>query len=162
MSLHEHSIASLEGEPLDLGSLRGKAVLVVNVASRCGFTPQYEGLQRVQERFSERGFTVLGFPCNQFLEQEPGTPEEIREFCTTNFGVTFPLSEKIDVNGPDRHPIFEELTHAADSGGEAGDVLWNFEKFLVSREGEPVVRFRTAVDPEDPELLEAIEAALPG
>lgn len=159
--LHDHPIATLEGEPLDAASLRGKAVLVVNVASRCGFTPQYEGLQRIHDQLSERGFSVFGIPCNQFLEQEPGTAEEIRAFCTTSYGVTFPLSEKIEVNGPGRHPIFEELTKTPDAAGEAGDVQWNFEKFVVSPEGVPVARFRTGVDPEDPDLLAAIEAVLP-
>ncbi len=161
MSLQDIPVNTLAGEPSSLGEHRGKAALIVNVASKCGFTPQYEGLQRLQDRYGDRGFTVVGFPCNQFLEQEPGTADEIREFCTTNYGVTFPLYEKIDVNGENRHPIYQELTVTADAEGEAGDIKWNFEKFLISRDGEIVRRFRPETEPEAEEVVSAIEAQLP-
>jgi glutathione peroxidase len=134
---------------------------LVNVASRCGLTPQYTKLEQLQRTYAERGFTVLGFPCNQFGGQEPGTAEQIATFCSSTYGVTFPLYEKIDVNGPDRHPVYEELTAGPDAGGTAGDVQWNFEKFLVSPSGEIVGRFRPRTEPDDPELVAALEAQLP-
>ena len=161
MPIYDAEINTLEGSPADLGQYEGKALLVVNVASKCGLTPQYEGLQKLHEEYAARGFEVLGFPCNQFMGQEPGTAEEIREFCDTSYGVTFPLFEKVDVNGDQRHPIFAELTDAADASGEAGDVKWNFEKFLVSPDGKVVGRFRPQVSPEDPDLVAAIEEQLP-
>jgi glutathione peroxidase len=161
MSIYDPSIHSLDGEDTSLAAYRGKAVLVVNVASKCGLTPQYEGLERLQRTYGDRGFTVLGFPCNQFAGQEPGTAEEISTFCSTTYGVTFPLMEKIDVNGDARHPIYQELTAVPDDAGEAGDVQWNFEKFLLSPDGEIVHRFRPTVDPEAPEVTDAIEAVLP-
>src|SRR5579884_1022161 len=130
MSIYEVPIASIKGEPLDLNRYQGKAVLVVNVASKCGLTPQYTGLENLQKNYGSRGFTVLGVPCNQFAGQEPGTPEEIETFCSTTYGVSFPLTEKVDVNGPRRHPLYKELTETADAEGAAGDVQWNFEKFL--------------------------------
>jgi glutathione peroxidase len=135
----------------------GKTVLVVNVASKCGLTPQYEGLERLQKRFGGDAFTVLGVPCNQFMGQEPGTPEEIAEFCSTTYGVSFPLTEKIDVNGDNRHRLYTELTAVADGAGDAGDVQWNFEKFLVGADGS-VTRFRPTVDPEADEIIAAIES----
>lgn len=135
----------------------GKTVLVVNVASKCGLTPQYEGLERLQKRFGGDSFTVLGVPCNQFMGQEPGTPEEIAEFCSATYGVSFPLTEKIDVNGDDRHRLYTELTAVADAAGDAGDVQWNFEKFLVGADGS-VTRFRPTVDPEADEIVAAIES----
>ena len=161
MALYDIPIRNLSGEDTSLDPYRGKALLVVNVASKCGLTPQYEGLERLQKRFGDRGFSVLGFPCNQFAGQEPGSAEEIQEFCSATYGVTFPLFEKIDVNGAQRHPIYEQLTAVADDDGEAGDVQWNFEKFLVSPEGEVVHRFRPGVDPEAPAVVDALEAALP-
>jgi glutathione peroxidase len=136
-------------------------VLVVNVASRCGLTPQYTGLEQLQERYGERGFTVLGVPCNQFGEQEPGSAQEIQTFCSTTYGVSFPMTEKLEVNGPGRHPLYETLTATADHAGEAGDVQWNFEKFLVSADGRPAARFRPMVEPESQELTDAIESQLP-
>lgn len=160
MSIHDIPLRSLAGEPATLPT--GTTLLIVNVASKCGFTPQYAGLERLHERFAEHGFTVVGFPCNQFSGQEPGTAEQIQEFCSTTYGVTFPLFEKTDVNGPDRHPLYAELTNTPDSGGEAGDVRWNFEKFLVSPSGAVVGRFRTRTDPAAPEIVDAIEANLPG
>ena len=135
----------------------GKTVLVVNVASKCGLTPQYEGLERLQKRFGGDSFTVLGVPCNQFMGQEPGTPEQIAEFCSATYGVSFPLTEKIDVNGEARHRLYAELTAVADAAGDAGDVQWNFEKFLVGADGS-VTRFRPTVDPEADEIVAAIES----
>jgi len=162
MSIYEHPIHSLTGEELSVGGLEGRALLIVNVASKCGLTPQYEGLERLQQTYGDRGFTVLGIPCNQFAGQEPGGPEEIATFCSATYGVTFPMTEKIDVNGDGRHPIYAELTAHPDADGEAGDIQWNFEKFLVSPEGDVVHRFRPMVDPEAPEVIDAIESVLPG
>jgi glutathione peroxidase len=161
-TIYEPTIHTLSGEDTSLGDFEGKALLLVNVASKCGLTPQYEGLERLQRTYGDRGFSVLGFPCNQFAGQEPGTSDEIAEFCSATYGVSFPLYEKIDVNGSDRHPIYDQLTAVPDTEGEAGDVQWNFEKFLVSPEGEIVRRFRPTVDPEAPEVTDAIEASLPG
>jgi glutathione peroxidase len=160
MSLYDHQLNRLDGSSLDLHEYEGKALLIVNVASKCGLTPQYEGLERLQETYGERGFSVLGVPCNQFLGQEPGSPEEIATFCSTTYGVTFPLAEKVDVNGDARHPLFEELTAVPDGEGKAGDVAWNFEKWLVAP-GGAVTRFRPQVEPEDPAVVGAIEQALP-
>ena len=160
MSLYDTKINALDGSPIDLRDYEGKALLVVNVASKCGLTPQYTALQQLHESYGDKGFEVLGFPCNQLMGQEPGTPEEIREFCDTNYQVTFPLFEKIDVNGAHRHPVYEELTQAPDADGEAGDVKWNFEKFLVSPSGEVVARFRPQVAPDDPAVISAIEQHL--
>ncbi|HMK99598.1 MAG TPA: glutathione peroxidase [Acidimicrobiales bacterium] len=161
-AIYDIPIRTLQGEPSSLAPHRGKALLLVNVASRCGLTPQYAGLQELQDRYGERGFSVLGFPCNQFLEQEPGTAQEIAEFCSVNYGVSFPLFEKIDVNGPGRHPLYELLTSATDAEGQGGDIQWNFEKFLVSPGGEVVARFRPKVEPQDPALVQAVESSLPG
>jgi glutathione peroxidase len=158
---YDQPLETLEGEPVTLSEYKGKALLIVNVASRCGFTPQYESLQKLYDTYKERGFEVLGFPCNQFLEQEPGTAEEIRSFCSTTYGVSFPLFSKIEVNGENRHPLYATLTQAADHKGEAGDVKWNFEKFLVSPDGEVVGRFSTKLSPEHPAIVEAIEKTLP-
>jgi glutathione peroxidase len=155
------NLHTLAGEPLDTSELDGRAVLVVNVASRCGLTPQYTGLEHLQERFGERGLTVLGVPCNQFGEQEPGSAEEIETFCSTTYGVSFPMTEKLDVNGPGRHPLYSTLSETTDAAGEAGDIQWNFEKFLVSADGRPVARFRPTVEPESDELIAAIESELP-
>ena len=148
-------LTALDGTALP--ATDGKTVLVVNVASKCGLTPQYEGLERLQKRFGGDSFTVLGVPCNQFMGQEPGTPEEIAEFCSATYGVSFPLTEKIDVNGDDRHRLYSELTAVADATGDAGDVQWNFEKFLVGADGS-VTRFRPTVDPEADEIIAAIES----
>jgi glutathione peroxidase len=160
MSIYDLPINSLEGTPGQLSELKGKVTLVVNVASACGLTPQYTGLEKIHEQYADQGFSVLGFPCNQFMSQEPGTPEEIREFCDSNYGVTFPLFEKIDVNGAQRHPIYAELTKAADAEGHDGDIRWNFEKFLVAGDGTVIARFAPTVDPEAPELIAAIESAI--
>jgi glutathione peroxidase len=160
-ALHEIPLTAIDGNPLDLDGFAGRALLVVNVASRCGFTPQYEGLQRLHERYRERGFSVLGVPCNQFAGQEPGTAEEVVAFCSSTYQVTFPLSEKLEVNGRRRHPLYRRLTAVADAEGVAGDVRWNFEKFLVSPSGEVVARFRPPTEPEDDELVSALERVLP-
>jgi glutathione peroxidase len=151
---------ALDGTPLDAQSLDGRAVLVVDVASKCGLTPQYEGLERLQQRFGGERFTVLGVPCNQFGGQEPGTSEEIATFCSMTYGATFPLTAKLEVNGDGRHPLYARLTATPDAEGEAGDIQWNFEKFLVSPAGEVLARFRPMVVPEDPQVVAAIEAAL--
>jgi glutathione peroxidase len=160
MSIYDVDITDIEGQPLDLSEYKGRPVLVVNVASKCGLTPQYTGLENLQKRFGERGFSVLGVPCNQFGGQEPGTAEEIQTFCSTTYGVTFPITEKMDVNGAHRHPLFTELTATPDTQGEAGDIQWNFEKFLVSPAGDVVARFRPRTEPESEEVVEAIEAVL--
>ncbi|MFE4022203.1 glutathione peroxidase [Streptomyces sp. NPDC059101] len=161
MSLYDIPLRTLTGEPASLADYRGKALLVVNVASKCGLTPQYTGLEQLQQQFADRGFSVLGFPSNQFAGQEPGTAEEIATFCSTTYGVSFPLFEKTDVNGEHRHPLYAELTGTADAEGAAGDVQWNFEKFLIDPSGTVAGRFRPRTEPEAAELVAAIEAALP-
>ncbi|MEU8530263.1 MULTISPECIES: glutathione peroxidase [Streptomyces] len=161
MSLYDIPLKTLSGDPISLADFRDRAVLVVNVASKCGLTPQYAGLERLQKEYGEKGFTVLGVPCNQFAGQEPGSADEIQTFCSATYGVTFPLLEKTDVNGADRHPLYQELTRVTDAEGEAGDIQWNFEKFLIGRDGE-VTRFRPRTEPDAPEVLAAIEAQLAG
>jgi len=162
MSIYDAPVQTLAGEPANLADYKGKALLVVNVASQCGLTPQYTGLQQLHETYSDRGFEVLGFPCNQFGAQEPGSPEEIEQFCSVNYGVSFPMFEKIEVNGPGQHPVYTELTAVPDAEGKAGDIQWNFEKFLVGPDGTVIARFRPLMDPEDPAIISAIEANLPG
>jgi glutathione peroxidase len=159
MSIYDIPVHTLADEPSSLAAFEGSTVLIVNVASKCGLTPQYEGLEALQKRFGGDTFSVVGFPSNQFAGQEPGTAEEIQTFCSTNYGVTFPLFEKIDVNGEDRHPIYAELTASSDAEGYTGDIRWNFEKFLVGPDGT-VQRFAPQVVPEDPAIVEAIEALL--
>jgi glutathione peroxidase len=161
MSVFDTQIAALDGGANPLAALAGKAVLVVNVASKCGLTPQYSALQELQDRYATKGFSVVGVPCNQFMGQEPGTASEIAEFCSTSYHVTFPLTEKVDVNGDQRHPLFVSLTQTPDAAGEAGDIKWNFEKFLVGPTGDVVARFRPQVTPDDPAIIAAIEGALP-
>jgi glutathione peroxidase len=161
MSIYDVPIHALDGGPADLHDYQDKAVLLVNVASKCGLTPQYTGLEKIHEKYKDRGFSVVGVPCNQFGEQEPGTPEEIKTFCSTTYGVTFPMTEKIEVNGDGRHPLYQQLVDVPDAAdGHTGDIRWNFEKFLVGPGGD-VTRFGPMVDPEAPELVEAIEKALP-
>jgi glutathione peroxidase len=154
-------IRTLQGTPIKLADFQGRALLLVNVASKCGLTPQYEALEVLHEKLAPRGFSVIGFPCNQFGGQEPGTPEQIQTFCSMSYGVTFPMTEKIDVNGASRHPIYRELTQVADAEGKAGDIRWNFEKFVVSADGSTITRFGPQVVPDDPALLAAVEAGLP-
>jgi glutathione peroxidase len=161
-SAYELPLTTLSGEALDPSLLWGRAALIVNVASRCGLTPQYDGLQRLYDRYRDRGLVVLGTPCDQFGGQEPGTAEEIAAFCSTEYSVTFPLTEKLEVNGHERHPLYALLSAVPDESGTAGDLRWNFEKFLVSPRGEPVARFSPTTSPESEPLVEAIEAILPG
>jgi glutathione peroxidase len=162
MSIYDVSINRLDGTPADLRDYDRKAVLVVNVASQCGLTPQYTGLEQIHEQFADRGFTVLGVPCNQFGAQEPGSAEEIAAFCSTSYGVTFPVTEKVEVNGDDRHPLYRQLVDVPDAEGHTGDIRWNFEKFLVAPGGEVVARFNPMVEPTADEVVEAVEKALPG
>ena len=162
MTVHDIDLQTLSGDAATLGDFAGSTILVVNVASQCGLTPQYAGLQRLYEQFADRGLVVAGFPCNQFGAQEPGTSEEISEFCSVNYSVTFPMFAKIDVNGPDRHPLYTELTEVTDAEGKAGDIQWNFEKFLVGPDGKVLARFRPLTEPEAPEVVSAIEASLAG
>ena len=160
MSIFTRSISSLSGTPHLLSAVEGKVVLIVNVASKCGLTPQYEQLEQLQKKYADRNFSVVGVPCNQFLGQEPGSAEEIQTFCSTTYGVTFPLTEKIDVNGDHRHPLYSDLVSVADAEGVDGDIRWNFEKFLINREGDVVARFHPKTAPDAPEVISAIEAAL--
>ena len=160
MTLYDIPVKTLSGEDSSLGAHAGKTLLVVNVASKCGLTPQYATLEALHTRLADRGFAVVGFPCNQFMGQEPGTAEEIEEFCSTTYGVTFPMFEKIEVNGEGRHPIYDELTAVPDADGAAGDVQWNFEKFLIDGDGEVVARFRPRTTPDSPEVIAAIERLL--
>jgi glutathione peroxidase len=161
MSIYDVEIERLQGGPADLAQYRGKTVLVVNVASKCGLTPQYEELQRLQETYADRGFTVLGVPCNQFMEQEPGTAEEIAEFCSATYGVSFPMTEKVEVNGPGRHPLYAGLVTTPDATGHSGDIRWNFEKFLVAPGGTVAARFSPQAEPDSDEVIQAVEKALP-
>lgn len=160
---HELTLTSLDGEDLPLAPFKGKVVLVVNVASKCGLTPQYAGLEHLYQQYRARGFSVLGLPCNQFAAQEPGSADEIRDFCTLTYGVSFPLSSKVEVNGPQRHPLY--LLLAGEGAEFPGDISWNFEKFLVGPDGRVLERFSPRIAPEDPQLIQALEkalAALPG
>ena len=162
MAIYDPEVEALDGSPAELSDYQGKALLIVNVASQCGLTPQYSGLQALHEEYGDRGFAVLGFPCNQFGAQEPGTADEIAAFCETNYAVTFPMFSKIEVNGDGRHALYEQLTVFADDEGEAGDIQWNFEKFLVSADGDVVRRFRPLTTPDDPAVVSAIEEQLEG
>jgi glutathione peroxidase len=155
------ALTTIDGKPATLAELSAGATLIVNVASKCGLTPQYTALQKLANDYGDRGLTVVGVPCNQFMGQEPGTADEIQAFCSTTYAVTFPLLEKTDVNGDDRHPLYTELTKAVDSDGQAGDIQWNFEKFLVAPGGEVINRFRPRTEPDAPEVISAIEAVLP-
>lgn len=160
-NISDIALTTIDGEATTLTELSSGATLIVNVASKCGLTPQYTALEKLAETYGPRGLTVVGVPCNQFMGQEPGTADEIKEFCSTTYGVTFPLLAKTDVNGDDRHPLYAALTEATDAGGEAGDIQWNFEKFLVAPGGEIVNRFRPRTEPDAPEVISAIEAVLP-
>jgi glutathione peroxidase len=159
MNIYDIPLHTLNGDDATLAPYAGQTALIVNVASKCGLTPQYAGLEELQERYSAHGFNVVGIPCNQFMGQEPGSAEEIQTFCSTTYGVTFPLFEKVDVNGDERHPLYAELTQATGTDGYTGDIRWNFEKFLLGPDGA-VQRFAPQVTPEDPVLVAAIEAAL--
>jgi glutathione peroxidase len=159
-SIHEIELPMLNGKAASLAAYAGKVILAVNTASKCGFTPQYGGLQALQDRYSAKGFMVLGFPCNQFFRQEPGTAEDIQSFCSINYGVTFPMFAKLDVKGANQHPLYAILSQFPDGAGKAGNVAWNFEKFLVDKDGHVVRRFRSKVEPESPEVVKAIESLL--
>jgi len=159
MSLNDIPLVTIDGQPTSLAQYDDKVKLIVNVASRCGLTPQYKKLEELQKKYADRGFTVLGFPSNQFL-QELGSSEAIAQFCSNTYGVTFPIFEKIRVNGRNQHPLYTELTKAPDAAGKAGKIKWNFEKFVVTPSGE-VHRFRPTVEPDDPQILEVIETSLP-
>ncbi len=161
MTIFDVAIAGGTDSAANLTPQPGVATLVVNVASKCGLTPQYNGLERLQEKYAGRGFTVLGVPCNQFGGQEPGSAEEIAEFCSATYGVSFPLTEKVEVNGDGRHPLYAELVDVPDAEGYTGDIRWNFEKFLVGPSGEVVARFGPRTEPEDEQVVKAIEATLP-
>jgi glutathione peroxidase len=161
MTVTEIALTTLDGRPMALADYSERAVLVVNVASKCGLTPQYSALEQLAQDYAERGLTVLGVPCNQFKGQEPGTAEDIQAFCSATYGVTFPLLAKSEVNGPDQHPLYAELTKTPDADGQAGDVQWNFEKFLIAPGGKVVNRFRPRTVPNAPEVVAAIEAVLP-
>ncbi|MDT0421757.1 MULTISPECIES: glutathione peroxidase [Streptomyces] len=160
MTVHDVEISALQGGPAQLDQYRGKTVLVVNVASRCGLTPQYEGLERLHETYRDRGFTVLGVPCNQFMGQEPGSADEIADFCSATYGVTFPMTEKVEVNGENRHPLYRELVDVPDAEGHSGDIRWNFEKFLIGPDGAVVARFAPPTEPESAEVVAAIEKTI--
>ena len=157
-SLYDIPLKDIDGKDASLASYRGKVLLIVNVASKCGYTPQYKGLEELQQKYKDKGFTVLGFPCNQFGGQEPGTAEEIKQFCSSKYNVSFPLFTKIDVNGPNRHALYTEL--AGGGSPYAGDIKWNFSKFLIGRDGKIIRRFESKVAPDSPELVQAVEAAL--
>jgi glutathione peroxidase len=161
MSILNAEIARLDGSPATLGELTGgQPALLVNVASRCGLTPQYTALEELHERYADRGFAVVGVPCNQFGQQEPGSSEEIAEFCSATYGVTFPMTEKVDVNGEQRHEVYRTLVETPNEKGETGDITWNFEKFLVDGEGGVVARFSPRVVPDDPTIVRAVEDLL--
>ncbi|HEV2345185.1 MAG TPA: glutathione peroxidase [Actinocrinis sp.] len=160
MGIKNIPLTALDGSPTSIAEHTDKAVLVVNVASQCGLTPQYTALEELHKTYSGQGFSVVGFPCNQFGEQEPGTAEEIATFCSTAYGVTFPLFSKIEVNGENRNPVYDELTQTADTEGYTGDIRWNFEKFLLDGEGNVVARFNPRVEPDDPRVVAAIKALL--
>ncbi len=159
MSLMDIPFHTIDGEPTSLAAFAGKVILVVNVASRCGLAPQYEKLEQLQEKYGDRGFTVIGFPSNQFL-QELSSTDAIKEYCSTTWGVTFPMMEKVRLNGRSAHPLYTELKKAPDAEGKAGRIKWNFEKFVLTPDGT-VHRFRPTVEPDAPEIVELIEQSLP-
>ncbi len=157
-SIYDISVKTIDAKTVKLDEYKNKVILVVNVASQCGYTPQYDGLESIYEKYKSQGFVVLGFPCNQFGEQEPGTNEEIKAFCSSKFNVKFPLFDKIEVNGTNRHPLYTLL--AGKSSVFAGDITWNFNKFLIGRDGKMIMRYDSSITPESKELTEAIEQAL--
>ncbi|HEY6487724.1 MAG: glutathione peroxidase [Terracidiphilus sp.] len=159
-SIYDFTMKSIDGQPVSLNSYHGKVVLLVNVASRCGFTPQYTGLESVYEKYKDRGLVIVGVPANNFAQQEPGTNEEIKKFCSTKYNVSFPMMAKVSVLGDDETPLYRFLTDKSTSPKVAGDIKWNFTKFLFDRNGNPVARFEPAVTPDSPEVTAAIEATL--
>lgn len=159
-SVLDFNLKSIDGKPAPLSQYQGKVVLIVNVASRCGYTPQYEGLERVYEKYKDKGFVILGFPANNFGAQEPGTDEEIKTFCSSKYSVTFPMYSKISVKGEDIHPLYKFLTDKSTNPTTGGDIKWNFTKFLVGKDGKVITRFESAITPESPDVTGAIEKAL--
>ncbi|MBX3244426.1 MAG: glutathione peroxidase [Acidobacteria bacterium] len=159
-SMYEFTMKDIDGKDVKLETYKGKVVMIVNTASRCGNTPQYEGLQKIYDKYKDKGFIVLGFPANNFMGQEPGSDEEIKEFCTLNYNVSFPMFSKISVKGADQHPFYSFLTHKETNPGFEGDITWNFEKFLADKDGKIIARFTPKTKPEDPKVIEAIEKAL--
>jgi glutathione peroxidase len=159
-SIYDFTMKSIDGQPVSLGSYSGKVVLLVNVASKCGFTPQYAGLEALYEKYKDRGLVIVGIPANNFAQQEPGTNEEIKKFCSNKYNVTFPMMAKVSVLGDDQAPLYAFLTGKSTNSQFAGDVQWNFTKFLFDRSGHPVARFEPATTPDSPEVKAAIEAAL--
>jgi glutathione peroxidase len=159
-SIHEFTLNSIDGQPVPLAQFKGQVVLIVNVASRCGFTPQYAGLEALYEKYKDRGFVVLGFPANNFLWQEPGTNEEIKSFCTLKYHVSFPLFAKVSVKGPDKSPLYQFLTDKKANPSTGGGIRWNFTKFLADKNGKVIARFGSSVPPDAPELLAAVEKSL--
>ncbi len=158
--IYTFKLDDIDGEPVSLEKYRGKVLLIVNVASNCGYTPQYEGLESLYKKYRDRGLVILGFPANDFKQQEPGTNAEIKQFCRLNYGVTFPMFSKIHVTGPDIHPLYEYLTSEETNPEFSGEITWNFNKFLIGPGGEILNRFDRKVKPEDPEMIEAVESAL--
>ncbi len=158
--MYEFTMKDIDGNDVSLEKYKGNVVMLVNVASRCGLTPQYEGLQAIYDKYKDRGFTVLGFPANNFMGQEPGTEAEIKEFCSLNYNVGFPMFSKISVKGTDQHPLYRFLTHPETNPGFDGDITWNFEKFLADRDGKIIARFSPRTVPTDAEVIEKLEAAL--
>ena len=159
-SMYEFTMKNIDGQDVRLETYKGKVVMVVNTASKCGLTPQYEGLQALYDKYKDRGFVVLGFPANNFMGQEPGTEKEIKDFCDLNYNVTFPMFAKISVKGGNQHPLYTFLTNKETNPGFDGEITWNFEKFLVDRDGKVIARFSPKTVPEEPEVVEAVEAAL--
>ncbi len=159
-TMYEFTLKDIDGKDVSLETYRGKVVMLVNTASRCGLTSQYEGLQAIYDQYNDRGFVVLGFPANNFLGQEPGTEEEIKEFCTLNYKVSFPMFSKMSVRGADQHPFYTFLTNEKSNPGFSGEITWNFEKFLVGRDGKVIARFSPRTEPKAPEVVEAVEKAL--
>jgi glutathione peroxidase len=159
-TVYDYSVNTIEGTPQSLSSFKGKTVLIVNVASKCGYTPQYAGLQKLYTKYKDRGFVILGFPANNFGAQEPGTNAEIKTFCSRTYNVTFPMFSKVSVKGDDKTPLYQFLTEQSPNAATHGDIKWNFTKFLIDRDGKVVARFESAVTPESPDMEKAIEAAL--
>lgn len=159
-SIYDFTMNDINGASVSLAEFKGKVILIVNVASRCGLTPQYKSLQEIYEKYREKGLVVLGFPANNFMEQEPGTDKEIKEFCSLSYGVQFPMFSKISVKGADIHPLYKYLTEAATNPGFAGEIRWNFDKFLIGGKGEMLKRFHPKTAPDAEEVVKAIEAAL--
>jgi glutathione peroxidase len=157
-SIHEIAVKDIDGKDTTLGAYKGKVLLIVNVASKCGYTPQYQGLETIYEKYKDKGFVVLGFPCNQFGSQEPGTNEEIKQFCSSKYNVKFPMFDKIDVKGAHQHPLYAAL--AGEQSPYPGDIKWNFSKFLIGRDGKIIKRFDSKAAPESPEVIAAVDAAL--